>query len=73
MVILQSVKESVELLVEIAIKAQDSELLTSCAVSLQFLMSGEYPLQAALVASIDVFLDSVRSDLKKALETLQKV
>lgn len=69
----QSVKEAVELLVDIAIKAQDSELLTSCAISLQCLMSGEYPLQAAVVASIDVFLDSVRTEFKKALEALQKV
>ncbi len=36
-------------------------------------MSGEHPLQAVVVASIDVFLDSVRSELKKALESLQKV
>ncbi len=58
---------------DIAIKAQDSELLTSCAITLPFLMSGEYPLQAVLVASIDVFLDSVRSELRKALESLLKV
>ncbi len=70
---LQCVKEAVDLLVDIAIKAQDSELLTSCAISLQYLMGGEYPLRAALVASIDVFLDSVRSDFKKALEALLKV
>ena len=66
-------EEAVELLVDIAIKAQDSELLTSCANSLQKLISSEFPLQAALVASIDLFLDSVRSELKKALESLAKV
>ena len=58
---------------DVASKCPDSELLTSCAESFHSMKSNEYPLKASVGAIIDVFLDTVRSDLRKALEVLQKV
>ena len=70
---LQGMKDAVDLLVDIANKGQDSELLTSCAESFQILIRSECVLKEFIIGTVDVFLDSVRSELQKVLETVLKV
>lgn len=65
-------KDAVDLLVEIANKGQEQDLLSSCVESLQVLKSTECVLKDFL-SSIDIFLDSIRSELKKTLEVVSKV
>ena len=66
-------KDAVDLLVEIANKGQDSEVLTSCAESLQALSSTDCVLKEFIISTIDVFLDSVRTELHKTLDAVLKV
>jgi hypothetical protein len=65
-------KDAVDLLVDIASKGQESDLLRSCVESLQVLKSTECVLKDFL-SSIELFLDSIRSELKKTLDAVIKV
>ena len=70
---MQNIKETVELLVDIAKKAQDEELLLGCSESLVHFVEGEYPLKSAVSANVDLFYDFVRTDFRKHLEAMKKV